>query len=118
MPEEEIKIEIEEERKGTLFGPEGILMISLAIMIDLAGLVEFIPVVGNVISFIADLVGIIFIGGWMFFRSQQVTVTKRAVTRMTRLLRWLRPLAFIGEFIPFVGILPLWTIVVYFELQQ
>lgn len=116
--EEIVSGQSQEEKAGVLFSPEGFLMLTLAVIIDLAGLVEFIPVMGTVISFIADLTGIIFIGGWIFFRSQTVTVTKRAAVRATRILRWVRPLTFILELIPFVGILPLWTILVYFELQQ
>ena len=118
---EKVSDQSQEEKTGVLFSPEGLLMLTLAVIVDLAGLAEFIPVVGTIISFVSDMVGIIFIGGWMFFRSQTVTVTKRAAVRGTRALRWLRwlrPLAFIGEFIPFVGILPLWTIIVYLELKQ
>lgn len=118
---EKVYDQSQEEKTGVLFSPEGLLMLTLAVIVDLAGLAEFIPVVGTIISFVSDMVGIIFIGGWMFFRSQTVTVTKRAAVRATRALRWLRwlrPLAFVGEFIPFVGILPLWTIIVYLELKQ
>lgn len=115
---EKVSDQSQEEKAGILFSPEGVLMIALAVIIDLTGLAEFIPVVGTIISFMSDMVGIIFIGGWMFFRSQTVTVTKRAAVRGTRALRWLRPLAFVGEFIPFVGILPLWIIIVYLELRQ
>lgn len=107
-----------EEKGGRLFSPEAIMLI-IAVIVDLMGLSEFVPVVGNVISFISDIFGIIFFGTWMLFRSQQAQITGRAATRvgrLTRSLRWLRPLAFIGELIPFVGILPLWTIIVFLEL--
>ncbi len=121
MPDQEEESQVqtsEEERGGTFISPEGVLMLTLAIIFDVGGLVEFIPIIGTFFSFLSDIIGLLVIGGWTFFRSQTVAVTKRAATRGTRVLRWLRPLAFIGEFIPFVGILPLWTVVVYFELKQ
>lgn len=108
----------------SLFSPEAVLMLIIAVIVDLVGLLEFIPVVGSVISLISDIFGIIFFGAWMLFRSQRVAVTARTaervakVGRWARRLRWLRPLCFIGEFIPFVGILPLWTLLVYSELQS
>lgn len=114
----------EDQKQGAIFSPEGILMLLLAVMVDLSGLIEFIPVLGTVLSWGADIFGLIFIGGWMFFRSQSVAVTGRATARAGKMagwakrMKWLRPLCFIGEFIPVVGILPLWTLVVYFELKQ
>lgn len=121
----EAGIEIAEtQRQGALFSPEGFLMLGLAAFIDLAGLIDLIPVIGNILSYGVDIFGIIFIGGWMFFRSQTVQATGRAAARVGKIgkwakrLKWLRPLLIIGEFIPIVGILPLWTLVVYFELKQ
>lgn len=109
------------DQKISFFSPEAVLMITIAIIVDLVGLLEFIPVAGSVISLISDIFGIIFFGAWMFFRSQRIEITGRAAARVGRLarsLRWLRPLCFIGELIPFAGILPLWTLLVYFELQS
>ncbi|MCH8741350.1 hypothetical protein IH779_00330 [Patescibacteria group bacterium] len=114
----------EAQKQGALFSPEGILMLTLAVLVDLAGLIDLIPVIGNILSYGVDIFGLIFIGGWMFFRSQTVQVTGRAAGRMGKIakwakkMKWLRPLLIIGEFIPIVGILPLWIIAVYFELQQ
>ncbi len=36
--------------------------------------------------------------------------------KKSRWIKWLRPIAFIGELIPFVNALPLWSILVYSEL--
>lgn len=123
--EDEIQVQTsEEERSGTFMGPEGVLMLSLAIILDVGGLSEFIPIIGTFFSFLSDIIGLLVIGGWMFFRSQSVTVTGRAAARVgkmarwARKMKWLRPLCFILEFIPIVGILPLWTVAVYFELKQ
>jgi len=112
------------QRQGALFSPEGVLMLTLAVFVDLGGLVELIPVIGSILSYGVDIFGLIFIGGWMFFRSQTIQTTGRAAARLGKIskwakrMKWLRPLLIIGEFIPIVGILPLWIIAVYFELQQ
>ena len=112
------------QKRGALFSPEGALMLSLAVLVDLAGLVDLIPVIGNILSYGVDIFGLIFIGGWMFFRSQTVQVTGRAKARLGKIgkgakrSKWLKPLLIIGEFIPIVGILPFWTVAVYFELKQ
>lgn len=111
------------ETSTILFSPEGIMMMGIAMGLDLAGLVDLIPVVGNVLSYLVDFSGILIIGGWTYFRSQSIQVSGRAatkvgkVTQWTKRLRWLRPLLIIGEFIPIVGTLPLWTLLVYFELK-
>lgn len=123
MQPKEMQEETREEERGggSFFGPEAVIMLPIAVLLDVLGLLEFIPIVGNIISLIADLIGVIFIGGWLFFRSGTIQATPKAAARFqktARVVKWLRPLAFIGEFIPYVGILPLWTLLVFFELQE
>ena len=107
----------------SLLSPEGIIMMSVAVGLDLAGLVDAIPVIGNILSYFIDFLGIILIGTWTYFRSQSFQATGKATARIGKAakwagrLKWLRPLLFIGELIPVVGALPLWTLLVYFELQ-
>lgn len=106
---------------GSFFSPEAIIMMPLAILLDLIGLILVIFALDD--FFITDIIGITIIGSWTFFRSQQVQMTQRAQQRIgkaakqARRLKWLRPLMIIGEFIPYVGVLPCWTVLVYFELK-
>lgn len=105
------------QRQGAIFSPEGVIMLPIAAAIDI---IDFF--IASL--FILDIIAILTIGVWIYFRSQQITVTRGAAARLgkatkwTRRLRWLRPLLIIIEFIPVVGMLPLWVLVVYFELKQ
>lgn len=108
--------EIDTSNIGVLFSPEGVIMLLMAALIDF---LDFIT--GS--FFVVDIFAILFIGGWMLFRSGSMKVTKRAGARIAKVakwakrLRWLRPLLIFLEFIPIIGVLPLWTLVVYFELR-
>ncbi len=122
--------EEETARKSmALLRPEGIAMMSLAGILDLIGLIclilDIFFGVGEIPSWISDGVGIIFVGGWMFFRAGRVEVperVKRGVDKGLRKLfrgKWKKFLTpVIGEVAPFVGALPFWTISVYFELTS
>ncbi|MBU0476628.1 hypothetical protein KKB68_01290, partial [Patescibacteria group bacterium] len=100
------------------------LMIFLAISLDIFGLVEIIPVIGNILSYIPDILGLLIIGGWQFHRSQTISAPGQAgarigqVTQKLKKNKWLKPLLIISEFIPFVGALPCWTLAVWFELKN
>jgi len=105
------------QKTGALFSPEGVMMLTIAAIIDI---IDFL--IASL--WVLDIVAILIIGVWIYSRSQQITVTRRAAARLrkatqwARRLRWLRPLLIILEFIPIVGMLPLWVLVVYFELKQ
>jgi hypothetical protein len=108
-------------RGKAFFGP-AIIMLVLAVLLDLFGLVGLIFGIGQILSFIPDILGTIFIGGWIYFNSRTIKLTKGTMTKIggaakwAKRSKWLRPLLIFGEFIPFVGIAPLWTILVFFEL--
>lgn len=132
-------------REAIFLAPEGFLMISMAIFVDLSEvLVEvFLPGPGHIISVIIDLGAIVIIGGWMFFRSflkgremgrlppslgkrskimreKGLEAAARAAQKAEKWgkrLRWLRPLLVITEMIPVIGSIPGWTIAVYLELK-
>jgi len=112
--------EKEDNRGGALMSPEAFIMMSVAMILDFAGFLEFIPFIGSVISFISDVVGIIIIGGWILVRSGSFSMPQKTGSRaaeVAKRLKWFRPFAIIGEYIPGFGILPLWTLLVYFELK-
>jgi len=122
--------EDEEARKTTaLLTPEGTVMLSLAVMLDIFGVLCLIMDVffglGEIPSWISGAVGIIFIGGWMLFRSGRMAVPGRAKKRVGRGLRkvfqgkWKRFLTpILGEVTPVIGGLPFWTLAVYYELTS
>jgi len=107
----------EVQKQGVIFSPEGVMMLFIAAVIDI---IDFF--IASVL--VLDIIGILVIGIWIYFHSQQVKVTGGAAARLrkaakwARRLKWLRPLLIIIEFIPIVGMLPLWVLLVYFELQQ
>ena len=108
---------------GNLFSPEAVIMLPLAILFDLIGI---ILVLFGLDDFgITDIFGIILLGGWMYSRSQAVTLPPGAKAKaekgLAKLFRgpWKRFLTpIIGEVIPYIGVLPFWTFAVYYELTS
>jgi hypothetical protein len=114
IPIKEAEVAIDFSSIGAVISPEGVIMLPIAVIIDV---LDFL--IGSLL--ILDIVAILTIGVWIYFHSQQVAVTKGAAARLNkwaRRLKWLRPVMIILEFIPIVGMLPLWTLLVYFELKQ
>lgn len=123
MPVSQIKFD-------RLLSVEGILIITTAVLIDVLGLVDAIPIIGTFLSYVFDIVGLLLIGSWLVFgrgeaapslREARATrevvgpVTKvRGSPRLGKILA--RGGCIIGEFIPVLGILPFWTGLVLFEL--
>ena len=79
--------------------PAGIMKLIIAIFLDIFGLICAITVVGEVFSFILDILGFVLLGA----------------TRKQTKGFWL---TFIGELIPFVGALPFWTLYVISEIRS
>ncbi len=119
------------------FSPEAILVISVAVLLDIAGILcaILIPVlgIGVILSFIPDIVGILFFGAWMLFRGQGTEGIKQEIGERVDQKRKLKKaakglkkgmkfgkfgLATLGELIPVVGALPFWTIFVLLELRD
>ena len=102
---------------SVLFGPEAVIMLGIAGIVDLVDfLIGSIPII--------DVFVILFFGLWTFVRSGKVKVTKKAgaqiakVTKWAKTIKWLKPVCIILEFIPVIGMLPLWVLVVYAELRS
>ncbi|MBZ9578156.1 hypothetical protein KJA13_04005 [Patescibacteria group bacterium] len=122
--EEEIEA-IEIKRMGALFSPEALVMFVVAGSLDLIGLIllilDFIGI-GLALSFIPDIIGIIVIGGWMYFRSGHITISRRAgktIKTTGRKIFKRLGLAFLGELIPLFGDIAFcWLLVVYLELKN
>ncbi len=122
---------------ANLLGPEAVLMLTLACMIDGGELViEHIPGVGQIISVALDIFAFLFFGVWMVFRnSSGIRVPSRTKAKATKLakrikwlrpfffgtkkIKWLRPLCFGIELIPiFSSYLPFWILIVFLELKN
>jgi len=123
--------------------PEAIIVLPFAITIDLISIILVIFALDD--FWITDIIAITFLGGWSFFRAQTKTGSSKEVelpdigekikaqkavrqtgkggekatkaAKWTKRLKWLRPIAIIGEIIPYFGVLPLWTLWIIAEIQ-
>lgn len=122
------KQETQEEEKGTnsLFGPEGILMLTLALIFDFLTLASFILIflfgIGLILAKIVYISALLVFGAWAFLRSGTLPGKGKAKDKMIGGLsgffkRQWKKLAFraipaIGDMIP-----GMWTWTVYSELK-
>lgn len=123
---EKISEMMETARAGIFLSPEGFIMMSTAMIVDILELFipfePFDPV---------DIFAIIFFGAWMVFRAmlkgeklEEKKVPKKAAAavqkaaKWAKRLKWLRPLLFILEMVPLVGAAPFWVVAVYLELKH
>ena len=108
-----------------LLSVEGVIMLPLAIILDITG--PILLCVGLDDFFLTDIIGIIFIGGWLWFKrgkTAEIPKRKTGFFRMDFLRklfkgkykRFLTP--FIGEVVFYLGAFPFWTLSVYFELTD
>lgn len=106
--------------------PEGIMMLIFAGFLDVMGLCELLfsligkinplggaTIMGEAISTISDIIGLIIIGGWSIIRGK---ADLKSLKRKRVGLRF--GFTFLGEATPFIGILPFWTIYVYSILKE
>ena len=124
-------------------------MLFLAGLLDLIGglclIADLAFGIGEIFSFIPDMIGIVFFGLWVLMRSQMKTTVEGAKEEMGKIakqkmehrqkikkgvktlkknvkkasIKGLRVgLASLGELIPILGALPFWTIFVISELKQ
>lgn len=96
---------------SSFMSPEAIIMMAIAIVLDLAGLMALILSfvgVGIPLSFLLDIIGFIFIGGWIFTKSGKLP--KKTFRRLG--------MNTLFELIPVVGDIWFgWTFIVYKELK-
>ena len=107
---------------GGLMSPEGFMLMLIAGTIDSIGIVLIF--LGLDDFWITDFAAYSTIGLWILIRTggfKKPTTTAGEATekaaKIAKRLKWFRLAAFIGELIPYVGALPLWTFLVYSELQ-
>lgn len=111
---------------ANLFTPGAVIMLTFAVLVDGGeAFFELIPFVGGIISIIIDIVALIFIGAWMYFRSKKITPPEKTGQRIKSTIKsgkkykWLKPLCMGFEMIPVVSsIAPLWVVAVFIELAS
>lgn len=128
---------------SALLSPEGFLVITGAVILDIAGVICAILIAalgtGAILSYIPDAIGIISFGFWIFLRhrkekgsvkagkesigkvadmakSRKQTMSKAKGFRIGKLGKF--GFSSLGELIPLVGALPFWTIFVLSELTS
>jgi len=116
------------EKSTAVFGPEGVMMLSIFGIIDI---IDFL--IGSVL--IMDIVATIIYFLWILVRSQTTQVIEAVETVKERRLereemktkikartakkgKWLRRILFVLEWIPLIGMIPGWTFIVYSELTS
>ncbi|MDO8470979.1 MAG: hypothetical protein Q7S63_03395 [bacterium] len=97
---------------GAILTPEGIIMLFIAGIIDVLSIIPGVNVV-------TDITGICVVGLWLLVRGKRPQQLGKGGKPMVRNFKWLGRIGtFLGEFIPGVSALPLWTMLVYFELKS
>ena len=104
--------------EGNLTGPEGILMLCIAVLFDAIGFIIFLFSWTGVDDYgVLDIIGTVFIGGWLLIRTGSVKSTQGAQDIAKKTAKRFG-LAFLVELIPFIGgVAPSWTILVWKELK-
>ncbi len=68
-------------KAGGLLSIEALIMLPVAILLDIIGLICTILIavcgVGAALSYVPDILGLLFLGSWMFFRGQFRDAIKR-----------------------------------------
>jgi hypothetical protein len=104
------------------FTPEAFFMLPIAIMLDFVGIILFCFLVDD--FGITDMIGIAFIGGWLLLRGQKPLHEqgrKGYIQNIKNLFtdkkyKFIIPI--FGELIPYLGVLPFWTISVLLNLSE
>jgi len=123
MADEAIQGQQEENTGGGgLMSPEGFMLMLIAGTIDSIGIILLFFGLDD--FWITDFAAYSTIGLWILMRGggfKKPTATgveaAEKAAKIAKRLKWFRLAAFIGELIPYVGALPLWTLLVYSELQ-
>ena len=104
--------------EGSLTGPEGILLLCVAGLLDIVGFMFFLLSWLGIDDYgILDIIGLVIIGGWLLIRTGSVKSTKGAQDIAKKTLKRFG-FTFLVELIPFLGgISPSWTILVWKELK-
>lgn len=101
--------------EGNLTGPEGILLLCVAGLLDAIGFIFFLFFWLGIDDYgILDIIGTVIIGGWLLIRTGSSKGTQDIAKKTLKRFGF----TFAIELIPFLGgISPSWTILVWKELK-
>ncbi|MEK7103956.1 MAG: hypothetical protein AAB842_00970 [Patescibacteria group bacterium] len=112
--------------------PEGIFMMGLALIVDVLEIVLDLTGVGAIVQIAIDIAAFLIIGGWMMSHGSDIKAPQKAVDNLKKAgkkqfetasakwakrLKWMRFSMPIFELIPFISIVPMWVVGVYYELK-
>ena len=129
--------EVATQSKGSIFSPEGLLMLGIFGILDI---IDFF--VASIL--IVDIIATLFYLVWVYFRSQakaageaqrvsemlakkkekkkafqeKRAAKKTSSAKIAKKGKWLRRSLFLLEWIPIIGMIPGWTLMVYSELKD
>ena len=106
--------------ESNLTGPEGILMLCVAGLLDAIGFAIFCICTWFGIDdyCILDIIGAVIIGGWLLMRTGFSGGTQDAIEKVAKKTAKRFGWAFGTELVPFLGgFVPSWTILVWKELK-
>jgi len=97
---------------GIRIDPETILMLPFALIIDLISIVLLFFGLDD--FGVTDTVAMLTLGMWLQFRKGlDIKISKKDSKRIMRFL-----VSIIGEYIPYLGALPFWTVMVLLTLRE
>lgn len=99
------------------FSAETFLILPLAIGIDLVSIILVFFLLDD--FGLLDIIGTVFIGTWLFFKRGKIPKRRGSFLRRIFTGKWNKFLTPIfGEIIPYLGVLPFWSLSVYFQLTE
>ena len=101
-----------------IYSPQGYMLLLTAVMIDILGLffafLSFLTgTLATPLEVVPDIMGMATLGFWYYLKTGEVAVGER----FKKLFKKQR-LTWLGEFLPFVGAVPFWTLWVVKTLKK
>jgi len=106
------------------------IILIMAMLLDIFGFICLILTftmgveIGETLSFVPDILGLIFIGGGEIFLKHRKAISKAGKARAKAIIKAKGKhglkffLAFFGELLPLIGAFPFWTIYVLSEAKK
>ena len=92
---------------GQILSPEGVLVLFWATFLDFTGILDLIPIIGDIITLLISLVGLLTLGVWSWFKTKGSFETKLRKNTIRQGLVF-----FFEGIIPFGSLVPGWIILV------
>jgi hypothetical protein len=97
---------------GLKISPDLIIILPFALILDLIPIILVCFGLDDVGT--TDTIGLVFLGSWLWFRDGINAVSaKKQFKKLTKRLALMA-----GEYVPYLGVLPFWTILVVMTLKE